>query len=87
MLAMLIAGVAIAQQPAHSGSIQTIDRIVAVVNESVVTRHELDTMLKAMVVQLQKQGVQPPPPAVLEKQMLDRIILNQVQFLSVPVTE
>lgn len=77
---MLIAGVAIAQQPAHSGSIQTIDRIVAVVNESVVTRHELDTMLKAMVVQLQKQGVQPPPPAVLEKQMLDRIILNQVQL-------
>jgi peptidyl-prolyl cis-trans isomerase SurA len=80
LLAMLIAGVAIAQQPAHSGSIQTIDRIVAVVNESVVTRHELDTMLKAMVVQLQKQGVQPPPPAVLEKQMLDRIILNQVQL-------
>ena len=80
LLAMLIAGVAVAQQPAHSGSIQTIDRIVAVVNEGVVTRHELDTMLKAMVVQLQKQGVQPPPPAVLEKQMLDRIILNQVQL-------
>lgn len=80
LLAMLIAGVAIAQQPAHSGSIQTIDRIVAVVNESVVTRHELDTMLNAMVIQLQKQGVQPPPPAVLEKQMLDRIILNQVQL-------
>jgi peptidyl-prolyl cis-trans isomerase SurA len=80
LLAMLIAGVAIAQQPAHPGNIQTIDRIVAVVNESVVTRHELDTMLKAMVTQLQKQGVQPPSPAVLEKQMLDRIILNQVQL-------
>lgn len=58
---MLIAGMAIAQQPAHPGSIRTIDRIVAVVNESVITRHELDTMLKAMVMQLQKQGVQPPP--------------------------
>jgi peptidyl-prolyl cis-trans isomerase SurA len=80
LLAMLIAGMAIAQRPAHPGSIQTIDRIVAVVNESVVTRHELDEMLRTMVKQLEKQGVQPPPPAVLEKQMLDRMILNQVQL-------
>jgi peptidyl-prolyl cis-trans isomerase SurA len=80
LLAMLIAGVAIAQQPAHPGSIRTIDHIVAVVNESVITRHELNEMLRAMVKQLEKQGVQPPPPAVLEKQMLDRIILNQVQL-------
>ena len=49
-------------------------------NENVITRHELDQMLRAMVKQLQKQGVQPPPPAVLEKQMLERIILNQVQL-------
>ncbi|PTR15725.1 MULTISPECIES: peptidylprolyl isomerase [unclassified Nitrosospira] len=80
LLAMLIAGMAIAQQPAHPGSIRTIDHIVAVVNESVITRHELNEMLRAMVKQLEKQGVQPPPPAVLEKQMLDRIILNQVQL-------
>ena len=80
LLVMLIWGMVLAQQPAHSGSIRTIDHIVAVVNESVITRHELDEMLRAMVKQLQKQGVQPPPPAVLEKQMLERIILNQVQL-------
>jgi peptidyl-prolyl cis-trans isomerase SurA len=80
LLAMLIAGVAIAQQPAHPGSIRTIDHIVAVVNESVITRHELNEMLRAMVKQLEKQGVQPPPPPVLEKQMLERIILNHVQL-------
>ncbi|MGH8684521.1 MAG: molecular chaperone SurA, partial [Nitrosospira sp.] len=66
LLAMLTAGIAIAQQPAHPGSIVTIDHIVAVVNENVITRHELDEMLKTALKQLQKQGVQPPEPAVLE---------------------
>lgn len=80
LLAMLTAGIAIAQQPAHPGSIITIDHIVAVVNENVITRHELDEMLKTALKQLQKQGVQPPEPAVLEKQLLERIILNRVQL-------
>ena len=68
LLAMLTAGIAVAQQPAHPGSIQTIDRIVAVVNENVVTRREVDEVLRTSLKQLQKQGVQPPEPAVLEKQ-------------------
>lgn len=80
LLAMLMAGIAIAQQPAHPGSIVTIDHIVAVVNENVITRHELDETLKTAVKQLQKQGIQPPEPAVLEKQLLERIILNRVQL-------
>lgn len=80
LLAMLTAGIAVAQQPAHPGSIQTIDRIVAIVNENVVTRRELDEMLRAALKQLQKQGVQPPEPIVLEKQLLERLILNRVQL-------
>lgn len=80
LLAMLTAGIAVAQQPAHPGSIQTIDRIVAVVNENVVTRRELDDVLRTTLKQLQKQGVQPPEPAVLEKQLLERIIVNRVQL-------
>lgn len=80
LLAMLTAGIAVAQQPAHPGNIQTIDRIVAIVNENVVTRRELDEMLRAALKQLQKQGVQPPEPMVLEKQLLERLILNRVQL-------
>ena len=80
LLAMLTAGIAVAQQPAHPGSIQTIDRIVAIVNENVVTRRELDEMLRAALKQLQKQGVQPPEQIVLEKQLLERLILNRVQL-------
>ncbi len=79
LLAALVGGTAAAQQyPA--GGIETIDRIVAVVNENVVTRYELNEILKTTVKQLQKQGVQPPAPAVLEKQLLERVILNRVQL-------
>lgn len=62
LLGVFAAETASAQQIALSSGIQTIDRIVAVVNETVVTRHELDQLLKATVKQLQKQGVQPPSP-------------------------
>jgi peptidyl-prolyl cis-trans isomerase SurA len=79
LLAALVGGTAAAQQY-PSGGIETIDRIVAVVNENVVTRYELNEILKATVKQLQKQGVQPPAPAVLEKQLLERVILNRVQL-------
>jgi peptidyl-prolyl cis-trans isomerase SurA len=77
--AVLVSGSAAAQQY-PTGGIETIDRIVAVVNENVVTRYELNEVLKATIRQLQKQGVQPPAPAVLEKQLLERIILNRVQL-------
>ncbi|MDN5753747.1 MAG: peptidylprolyl isomerase, partial [Nitrosospira sp.] len=82
LLAILTAGIAVVQQPAYPGSsgIETIDHIVAVVNESVITRHELDEMLKVAVKQLQSQGIQPPAPAALEKQLLERVILNRVQL-------
>jgi peptidyl-prolyl cis-trans isomerase SurA len=80
LLAVAAAGNVSAQQIASTSSIETIDHIVAVVNETVVTRHELDEVLRATVRQLQKQGVQPPASSVLEKQLLERIILNQVQL-------
>jgi peptidyl-prolyl cis-trans isomerase SurA len=80
LLAMFTAGIAIAQQPAYSSGIQSIDHIVAVVNENVITRNELDEMLKAAVKQLEKQGMQAPSRAVMEKQMLERIIVNRVQL-------
>lgn len=83
LLALLTAGMAVAQQPAYPANptdIQPIDHIVAVVNENVITRHELDEVLRGALKQLQRQGVEPPPPEILEKQLLERIILNQVQL-------
>ena len=56
------------------------DRIVAVVGDKVVTYVDLRTRLAAALKQLQKQGTPLPPQDVLERQMLERLIMERVQL-------
>lgn len=56
------------------------DYIVAVVGDGAITRNELRSRLDVALRQLQKQGTPIPPQDVLEKQMLERLIMEQVQF-------
>lgn len=77
---MLIAEIAVAQQTAYTGGIAPIDRIIAVVNEEVITQKELDEMLKHTIRQLQTRKVQVPARDVLEKQLLERFIVNRLQL-------
>jgi len=56
-----------------------IDSVVAVVNDDVITRYELDTRLAEVVRQLQKQGTPLPETGVLEKQLLERMITDMLQ--------
>ncbi len=80
LLFILMAETAVAQQVAHIGRIAPIDRIIAVVNEEVITQKELDEMLGHTIRQLQTRGVQPPAHDVLEKQLLERFIINRLQL-------
>jgi peptidyl-prolyl cis-trans isomerase SurA len=57
-----------------------LDRIVAVVNDEVITRNDLDERIKLAYAQLQRAGTPPPPRDVLEKQLLDRLISDRVQL-------
>ena len=56
------------------------DRIVAVVNDEVITYFELRSRLELALNQLKKQGTALPPRDVLEKQMLERLIMDKVQL-------
>ncbi|HEX6734731.1 MAG TPA: peptidylprolyl isomerase [Azonexus sp.] len=56
------------------------DHIVAVVDAEVITRHELDSRLEGALRQLRKQGTPLPPQAQLERQMLERLIMERVQL-------
>ncbi|HEY7743144.1 MAG TPA: peptidylprolyl isomerase [Burkholderiales bacterium] len=79
-LAAALAGVACpapAQQPQRA---VVLDRIVAVVNNEVITRADLDQRLHAATLQLKQQGTPLPPRASLEKQLLDRLITDSVQL-------
>lgn len=56
------------------------DRIVAVINDEVITANELRLRLNATLSQLQRQGTVLPPREVLERQMLERMIMDKVQL-------
>jgi peptidyl-prolyl cis-trans isomerase SurA len=57
-----------------------LDRIVAVVNEDVIVHSELENRMRSVVAQLRQTGVPPPPDDVLQKQVLDRLILDRLQL-------
>ncbi|MGO8754005.1 MAG: peptidylprolyl isomerase [Gallionellaceae bacterium] len=59
---------------------ELIDKIVAIVNDDVITRHELDDKIDTVVHQLKKQGTALPAPEVLEKQILDRMVMDMLQL-------
>ena len=56
------------------------DRIVAVVGSDVITYYELQARLATVLKQLQKQGTPLPPQDVLERQMLERMIMEKAQL-------
>ncbi len=55
------------------------DRIIAVVNDEVITLNELTARMATVERQLRQQGTQMPPRDVLEKHILERMILDRVQ--------
>ena len=59
--------------------VAVIDSVVAVVNDDVITRQELNERLRVVIGQLQKQGTPLPAPEVLERQILERIITDMLQ--------
>ena len=56
------------------------DYIVAVVGDTVITRNELRSRLEVVLKQLTKQGTPLPPQEDLERQMLERMIMETAQF-------
>ncbi len=57
-----------------------LNRIVAVVNDQVLTQNELQRELFAVRQQLKQQGIRSPSEAVLNKQVLERLITTQIQL-------
>jgi peptidyl-prolyl cis-trans isomerase SurA len=58
---------------------QPLDRIVAVVDEDVVLQSELDRDITRVTAQFAQNPQQLPPRDVLEKQILDRLVLQKLQ--------
>lgn len=81
LLFVFLTGTASAQAPARASAEPVpADRIVAVVNDEVITLYELRNRLEGAVSQLRRQGTPLPPRDVLEQQMLERMVMDKVQL-------
>jgi len=77
VVAASLAPAAFARAPAAPAP---LDSIVAVVEDDVVLRSELDAELRKVARQLQAQGAQVPPRPQLERQVLERLVLLKLQL-------
>ena len=64
----------------YSQAAVELDRIIAVINDDVVMKSELDEKVRTVKSQLNEQGTALPPTSILEKQVLDRLILSKLQI-------
>src|SRR5438270_257775 len=78
ILLFLAACAAAVTSPARA--VVLVDRIVAVVNKDVVTYSELHEAVGMAERQLRRQGTAAPDRPVLERQMLERLILDKAQL-------
>ncbi|MCF6325594.1 MAG: peptidylprolyl isomerase [Gammaproteobacteria bacterium] len=79
--ALQIAAPALALAEAEArAELVPLNRIVAVVNDQVLTQNELNNELFAVGQQLKQQGIRPPAESVLNKQVLERLITTQIQL-------
>ena len=59
---------------------ELLDEIVAVVEEGVILRSELDRAVSNISNQLKASGTQLPPKSILEQQVLERLITEEIQL-------
>ncbi|MBK9955906.1 MAG: peptidylprolyl isomerase [Rhodocyclaceae bacterium] len=79
LLVLLAPLLVAAAAPAAPRSVE-LDRIVAVVNSEAITLFELRSRLTMVERQLRGQNVQLPPRDVMEKQLLERLIVDRAQM-------
>lgn len=60
-----------------TGSVEPVDRVIAVVNTEVVTERELAAQVAQVKKRAQEQGARLPQPAALNRRVLEQIILDR----------
>lgn len=75
---ILVSGLLI--NPLFAQTTTQIDSIVALVDDDVVLRSELDLAIKGIADRIRQQGGDLPPQHLLEKQVLDRLIIRELQL-------
>src|SRR5678816_944643 len=61
-------------------AVTLVDRIVAVVNKEVITYSELTEAVAGAERQLKRMNTPSPPRSILERQVLERLIIDKAQL-------
>jgi peptidyl-prolyl cis-trans isomerase SurA len=65
---------------AYAQDIQKIDSIVALVDDDIILQSELDLAIKGIQDRIRQQGGDMPPQDLLQKQVLERLIVRRLQL-------
>ncbi len=84
-LALLLAGPAVAAEtsaatPSTANVGVLLDRVVAVVNDGIVTQSELDERVAQTVADLRRNNTTLPAADVLRRAVLDRLVMDEIQW-------
>src|SRR3954462_8139628 len=80
LVALFAAQMAAAQTREASSSGELLDRVAATVNDGIVLSSELDEQMLIVADRLRAQKLELPPQNVLRKQVLDRLVLQELQM-------
>ena len=60
--------------------IKKLDRIIAIVDQDVITEKELQEKINSVISNLKNQKIEIPSESVLRKQVIERLIANSIQI-------
>ena len=79
LIASFLAAILLSGTAAHAQQVQPLDRIVAVVDEDVILQSELELAMGNVLAQYAGREDQLPPREILQRQVLERLVLVHLQ--------
>jgi peptidyl-prolyl cis-trans isomerase SurA len=76
-LALLVAAAGVATLARAATSVVPLDRVIVVVNDEAITQWDLNEGRRILISQMQASKVTPPSNDVLDKQVLERLIVER----------
>lgn len=70
----------LAINPVHAKKVEELDRIIAVVNNDVITKTELDKRKHMLRMQLKRTKTEIPPESAFQRQVLEGMIVEKAQL-------
>ena len=80
VVVLLLSPISFAQDKSAGKQPVLVDAIVAVVNTDVITLKELDDRVRLVEQRLKRQNTQMPPREILQRQLLERMIVTRAQM-------